>query len=159
MSGFNHDHTPHVYVVCWPEQEILKVGISRNIRWSAWRVRGVVEIATVDTCCEPHSRRLEQWSHRELARTLPRAFATRADSIDVLGSGGVGYSECYRFDSSERLGETLDGPYDYERGYGLVLPAGVMEALKRWNAAFHPVVGYDVPPGEPFSGSHVRSVS
>lgn len=157
MSGFDHDNVPHLYVVCWPEQAIVKAGISRNVRWSAWRARGVVEIATVDTCCESHSRTLEQWTHQRLADELPRAFGDRGASVHVLGSGGVGFSECYRFIPSPCLGESLDGPYDYERGYGLRLPQGVMKALKHWNAAFHPVVGYDVPPGEEYRG--LRSVS
>lgn len=130
-----HTHTPHVYVIYWPDYAILKIGISETWRWRAWHRRGAVDVAATDTCCMEHARAIEQWMLKRLAKYGARAFQSQEDARLLLGRHKGGYTECYRLVQSPRHGEQPASPYDYERAYGLILPPEIEDDFARYDFA------------------------
>lgn len=139
QDDFSHQHTgPHVYIVYWPDLAILKVGVSKAQRWRSWR--GMVEIAVLHTCCMEHARTLERWM---LDRVRPfGAQISKAEGQQATGRGG-GYTECVRLVQSPRKGELVMDPWDWERAYGLILPAEFASEIGRLDFARHPVIDMD----------------
>lgn len=142
---FSHDKTPHVYVVYWPDQAVIKVGMSNKVRWRAWRGRGAVEIATLDTCCMSHAHTIERWLLAYLKMDAKPAFASRDASRVILGDG-VGWTECYQLEVGPFFGDPSQHAVDYGRSYGLDYPTNLFEALLRHEStAWHPVAGWVEP--------------
>lgn len=135
----NHDHIPHVYVVCWPELGIVKIGISTTVRWEKWHSRGAVTVATKDACCASHARSIESWMLKRLSRFGARAFASEQDARFALGKQRGGYTECYRLVQSPLFGAPPEHVFDYERAYGLILPRDTRDDLEHYHFARHVV--------------------
>lgn len=134
-----HDHSPHVYVVYWPEIATIKVGITEaQERWEWWTKRGAVLIATAHTCCMDHARRIERYMLGILSQYGARAFASEEAARFALGRKRGGYTECYRLVQSSRKGWDPLGDYDWESAYGLILPAEFEACFETYDFAIYP---------------------
>lgn len=101
MQRINNDGVPTVYVVAWPDQEIVKAGYTTNERWKPFVARGgvVLKIERYTTGAEALQR--ERYLENALMAEFERAFMEKSQALPLLGSGGAGYSECYRATAEE----------------------------------------------------------
>ena len=86
----------HTYVVAWPDG-VVKVGIAGDkTRWSKFVSKGaaLVMLMTFAKCADAIDA--ERSIEAKLSELGTPAFASRFDAQAHLGSGGGGYSECYR---------------------------------------------------------------
>lgn len=84
-----------VYVVCWRESGIVKAGYTEYQRWQVFTHRGAELVARLPFEDVGTALDFESDIHLELRRIGSPAFATRAESLPYLGTGG-GYLECFR---------------------------------------------------------------
>lgn len=85
-----------VYVVHWPETNVVKAGYSERERWRAFLSRGGVVIDLVEFDDVSDAFAYEDVLHCALARRGPFAFESAMDARPYLGGAGGGYTECYR---------------------------------------------------------------
>jgi hypothetical protein len=82
-----------LYVVRWPQQEMIKVGVSKNERWQDFGA-GVELIFTL-RAPRGVALALEARVHQRLSQLHPRPFRRASQAVTLLGTKGAGFTECY----------------------------------------------------------------
>lgn len=85
-----------VYLVHWPEINVMKAGYTAFNRWRVFTARGAVMVDLIEFDNSSDAFEFEDLVHRGMARRGPQAFTCATDAVPWLGAGGGGYLECYR---------------------------------------------------------------
>lgn len=87
---------PTVYIVYWPEINVVKAGFSCNQRWRSFALRGAVVVDLVPCGNARDAFALERLVDRALQSVCRRRpFKSAAEAAPYLGNRGGGYLECW----------------------------------------------------------------
>jgi hypothetical protein len=88
-------HPHEVYVVYWPEIQMVKVGATCKRRWRGFVARGAQVVGLIE--CEPGAAmyHVEADLRSAISHLVARTgFADKSDARPYLGTSGAGYMEC-----------------------------------------------------------------
>lgn len=103
MHRINNDGMPTVYVVAWPNENIVKAGYTTRDRWKPFVSRGAVLLKLESYVNATEALQREAYLENAMMAEFERAFTERSQALPILGKGGGGYSECYRASVEEAL--------------------------------------------------------
>lgn len=86
---------PVVYLVHWPELNVMKAGISTQKRWRAFLQRGAEVVDLVEFEDYADASAFESVVLKGISLRGQRAFGSAVEAIPYLGGNGGGYCECY----------------------------------------------------------------
>jgi hypothetical protein len=91
-----------VYVVAWPTDGIVKVGMTSHKRYRAFLNRGAELLALVNAKTVTEACDLEDAVRRSIRPFMVGgAFVHKAEAVPYLGGRGGGYMECSRLGASD----------------------------------------------------------
>lgn len=88
--------TDTIYVVHWPEINVMKAGYSTRRRWWAFQRRGAVVVDLIHFDNSTDAFAFESVVLAGLRSRGPLAFESAAEAEPYLGGRGGGWLECYR---------------------------------------------------------------
>lgn len=94
------------YLVAWPDDLVIKAGVSVRKRWMGFVNRGAVLVETfASDVADTYAleKQLVTW----LRENLPGAFDSSAEAIGHLGDRGGGWAECFRAANQEQFDHAL----------------------------------------------------
>lgn len=86
---------PVVYLVHWPDVNVIKAGISMQKRWRAFVKRGGIVVDLVEFDDYADAAAFETVVHNGLRQYGSVAFDGAAEAIPYLGGSGGGWAECF----------------------------------------------------------------
>lgn len=97
MGGMTQRRTATVYIAVWREEGIVKAGRT----WLPSRLRKFeIRGAQIVRIYENADYATETALLRRLSEVGTRAFHNWQASVQYLGAGGTGFTECYRLDNA-----------------------------------------------------------
>lgn len=86
---------PSVYMVAWPDLNIVKVGYSYVQRWKPFVARGGILIGVEEFEDTAGAFLREDDLAWLMAEISERAFDHKAQAAEILGNKGSGWTECW----------------------------------------------------------------
>ena len=86
---------PTVYIVHWPERNVIKCGYSERQRWRPFVLRGALVVDLIEFDTSSDAFEFESVVHEVLSQTCQSAFNSADEAVDLLGGRGGGHCECF----------------------------------------------------------------
>lgn len=109
QDGFRDGRGGFAYLVRWPDEGIVKIGVTRTPkRWAPWMATGGRVLALAQDTPRTNGdwagvRKAEQFMHGLLVNHLNRPFGRKQEAARFLPKDGSGWSECYSDDGAISL--------------------------------------------------------
>lgn len=104
-----------LYIVWWPNHDVLKVGVTNHAsRIRKHQLTGGILIGHF----EHSTRKQERTALEHVSFAFDRAFLTAESATEVLGAGGIGFSECFKVPSRHITGALELAYIGMRRGAG-----------------------------------------